>query len=113
MSSVFEIARLILADRERYNVSFECDESSGKELFSGLTDNSIWLSRDEAESNLIRTKKFSEFYNEETIEVDPPKGNFTSIATCGISGTLIGPPNHHSYQTAIAQLHRSNFANMP
>ncbi|MFL2480476.1 MAG: hypothetical protein ACJ0K4_13080 [Verrucomicrobiales bacterium] len=111
--SVFEIARLILADRERYNVSFECDESSGKELFSGLTDNSIWLSRDEAESNLIRTKKFSEFYNEETIEVDPPKGNFTSIATCGISGTLIGPPNHHSYQTSIAQLHRSNFANMP
>ena len=111
--SVFEIARLILADRERYNVSFECDESFEKELFFGVTDNSIWLSRDEAEANLIRTDKFSEFYNEETIEVDPPKGNFNSIAICGMSGALIAPPNHHSYQTAIAQLHRSNFANMP
>ena len=111
--SVFEIARLILADRERYNVSFECDDSSGKELFFGATDNSIWLSRGEAEANLIRTEKFSEFYNEESIEVDPPKGNFNSIAICGISGALIAPPNHHSYQTAIAQLHRSNFANMP
>ena len=111
--SVFEIARLILADRERYNVFFECDDSSGKELFFGVTDNSIWLSRDEAETNLIRTKKFTEFYNEENIEVDPPKGNFSSIAICGISGSLIAPPNHHSYQPAIAQLHRSNFANMP
>ena len=55
--SVFEIARLILANRERYNVSFECDDSSDKELFFGLTDNSIWLSRAEAETNLIRTKK--------------------------------------------------------
>jgi len=111
--SVFEIARLILANRERYNVSFECDDSSDKELFFGLTDNSIWLSRAEAETNLIRTKKFSELYKEESIEVDPPKGNFSAIAICGISGTLIAPPNHHSYQTAIAKLHRSNFANMP
>lgn len=111
--SVFEIARLILADRERYNVAFECDEGSEKKLFLGLTDNSIWLSRAEAEANLIRTEKFSEFYKEESIEVDPPKGNFNSIAVCGMSGKLIAPPNHHSYQTAIAQLHRSNFRNMP
>ena len=111
--SVFEIARLILANRERYNVSFECDDSSDKELFFGLTDNSIWLSRAEAETNLISTKKFSELYKEESIEVDPPKGNFSAIAICGISGTLIAPPNHHSYQSAIAKLHRSNFANMP
>ena len=111
--SVFEIARLILADRERYNVAFECDEESEKELFLGLNDNSIWLTRAEAEANLIRTDKFLELYKEENIEVDPPKGNFNSVAICGISGKLIAPPNHHSYQTAIAKLHRSNFSNMP
>ncbi|MCP5116015.1 MAG: hypothetical protein GY953_34740, partial [bacterium] len=72
-----------------------------------------WLKKREAINHLPHTPAFKEFYAEETIEGDPPKGNFTSIAKCGFSGKLLGPPNHHSYQIAIAKLHKQRFSDMP
>ena len=46
------------------------------------------------------------------IEVEPPKGNFTVIAVCGLSGALLGPPNFHSYQKNLMDLHQRKFSRM-
>ena len=109
---VFDVARLMLAGRDRYSIVFKRDGDSAPELFSCNADGSAWLSRSEAIAHLPHSAAFAEHYSEEVIEGDPPKGNYTSIAVCGMSGVLIGPPNHHSYQTEIARLHRERFGNM-
>ncbi len=54
----------------------------------------------------------NELYTEETVAIDPPKGNFTAIAVCGFSGALLGPPNHHSFPVNVARLHREEFYNL-
>ncbi|MFP6872584.1 MAG: hypothetical protein VCA55_03660 [Verrucomicrobiales bacterium] len=111
--SVFDIARLVLASRDRYSIVFKRDDEKSPELFTCIPDQSAWLSRPEALANLLNTPAFTEHYKEEKVQGELPKGNYNSIAICGISGKLIGPPNHHSYQTQIAKLHRQQFSNMP
>ncbi len=111
--SVFDIARLVMASRDRYSIAFKRDTETSPELFTCTVDQSAWLSHPEALENLLATSSFSEHYKEEQVQGELPKGNYSSIAICGISGKLIGPPNHHSYQNQIAKLHRQRFSNMP
>ncbi|MBN1558435.1 MAG: hypothetical protein JW951_09860, partial [Lentisphaerae bacterium] len=49
--------------------------------------------------------------SEETIQ-DAPTGHFVCVARCGLSGELLGPPNHHSYMERIREVHRRRFAHM-
>jgi hypothetical protein len=35
------------------------------------------------------------------------------VAQCGMSGVILGPPNHHDYQTQLHKLHTDRFARMP
>ena len=51
-----------------------------------------------------------QFYVEETVQKDPPKGNFTSVARCRLSGTLLGPTNYHGYQPALRALYERRFS---
>jgi len=110
---VFDLARLILNTRDRYGLVFESKGEKkpdgkivpGPKLYLCGLDSSLWLSRQEAVNHAISCKAFSEYYKEEQVTVDPPKGNFSSIAVCGLSGQLLGPPNHHSYQENIIKVH--------
>ena len=61
---------------------------------------------------LLGEETLLKYYDKESVEVEPPKGNYQSIGICGISGTTIGPPNHHSYQKEIINLHKSKFSNI-
>ena len=56
---------------------------------------------------------FAEEFTMEEIEGDAPAGNFTCVAKCGITGELLGPPNHHSYNQRIAEMLRTKCANVP
>jgi hypothetical protein len=38
------------------------------------------------------------------------KGNFTNVARCRLSGTLLGPTNHHAYQPQLRNLYESRFS---
>ena len=110
--SVFEIAKLILSQRERYEISFTLEEPKESELYFCSSNNSLWLSKKEAMSCLLGEETLLKYYDKESVEVEPPKGNYQSIGICGISGTTIGPPNHHSYQKEIINLHKSKFSNI-
>ena len=46
-------------------------------------------------------------------QAEPPKGVYTFVAQCGISGVILGPPNHHDYQNKLRELHESRFSRMP
>ena len=53
-----------------------------------------------------------DYYEAKEIEVEPPKGNFTCVAKCGITGVLIGPPNEHSFNSTIKEMIRTRCPEM-
>src|SRR5206468_7134689 len=75
-------------------------------------DDTIWLDENEA-MNHVLDKHFSTFYATEKTPTDPPKGTYTFVAQCGISGTILGPPNYHDYQNKLRKLHSERFSRMP
>lgn len=107
--SVFDLAKVLLQSRDRFRVTFE---SSGKKFFRCREDQSIWLTKDEAQRHLWRSEWVKKFYEEVQVEGEAPKGSFSAIARCGISNELLGPPNYHGYQEKLAALHRERFSNM-
>ncbi len=109
---LFDVARILLAEKGRCRAIFETLESHAP-LIRGKLDGSVFLTRAEAVRHLWSPVLREQFIEEETIEVDPPAGNFQAIARCGISGQWLGPVNFHSYQTNLRRMHRERFANMP
>lgn len=109
---LFDVAKILLAEKSRCRAVFEAPEPHAP-LIRGKLEESVFLSREEAIRHLWNSELRNELIEEETIEVDPPTGNFQAIARCGVSGEWLGPVNFHSYQTNLRRLHRERFARMP
>ena len=109
---LFDVAKILLAEKSRCRAIFEAPEPHAP-LVMGKLEESVFLTREEAIRHLWNSDQRNELIEEETIEVDPPTGNFQAIARCGISGEWLGPVNFHSYQTNLRRLHRERFARMP
>jgi hypothetical protein len=109
---LFDVAKILLAEKSRCRAIFEALESHAP-LIQGKLEESVFLTREEAVKHLWNSEIRTDLIEEETIEVDPPTGNFQAIARCGISGEWLGPVNFHSYQTNLRRLHRERFARMP
>jgi hypothetical protein len=75
-------------------------------------DDTLWLSEEEAVAHVL-AKHFATFYQTERTATEPPKGKYTFVAQCGMSGVIMGPPNHHDYQNALRKLHAERFSRMP
>lgn len=111
--SVFDAARLVLANGERFHVKFSLAADAPGKLYTVPQDGSLWLSREDALAHFLHSEALKEFYVSEQIELEEPKGNFASVAVCGMSGEPLGPPSHHSYQTNLHRLHRERFSHLP
>jgi hypothetical protein len=110
--SLFDIARILLRNPASYTIELASTSKFPEGPFwLAVADHSVWLSREEAARHLLRTR-LADFYRSETVQVDPPKGNFTVVAVCGMSGTLLGPPNLHDYERRVRELHREKFGRM-
>ena len=109
---VADLAKMVANARQRYQIRLKSDET-GPLLYQCVRDGSVWLTRDEAVSNFLNSKKqLEKYYLIEEVELEAPKGNFSKIAVCGFSGEVLGPPNHHEYQRTVARIHREKFSNM-
>ena len=113
---LFQIAQLVLQKPERYavrlNVRKKPDGAVSQPLFICALDDSPWLSEDEAIAHVLKIH-FATFYQAERTATEPPKGTYTFVAQCGLSGVVLGPPNHHDYQNRLRKLHAERFARMP
>ena len=113
---LFDIAQMILQKPERHNVVFTVNKNAeGKPIQPLLVcalDDTLWLSEDEAVAHILR-KHFATFYQAERTATEPPKGKYTFVAQCGLSGVILGPPNHHDYQNQLRKLHADRFSRMP
>ena len=60
----------------------------------------------------ILATHLSDYYAAEEVACDPPKGAFTCVAKCGLTGELLGPPNLHGYDARIREMLRTRFPDM-
>ncbi len=112
---LFDIAALILKRPEKFDITTALDPQGrglpvGEQWLCTL-DDSLWLSREKAIDHVL-SRHFGMFYQEEKTAADPPKGNFGFVAQCGLSGALLGPPNHHGYQESVRRLHQKRFSHL-
>ena len=113
---LFEIAQLIVQKPERYRVKIESKKNAegapAQPLFTCALDDTVWLTEQEAVSHILQNH-FATFYQAEKTPCDPPKGVYTFVAQCGMSGVVLGPPNYHDYQNQLRRLHQARFDRMP
>lgn len=109
---LFELSRLILKLSDRYGVRLAPLSAETPGLFRVRADGSLWTTRKEATDHLLN-RHLEKFYRRSTVATEPPKGAFTVIAQCGMSGVLLGPPNHHEYTSKVIALHAARFKTMP
>ncbi len=113
---LFQIAQLVLQKPERYSVQLgvkkKGDGTVAQALFVCALDDSPWLSEDEAVAHVLKNH-FATFYQTDRTATEPPKGTYTFVAQCGMSGVILGPPNYHDYQNQLRKLHTERFARMP
>ncbi|HEY3932540.1 MAG TPA: hypothetical protein VGM58_09255 [Verrucomicrobiae bacterium] len=113
---LFQIAQLVLEKPERYSVHLavkkKSDGTIAQPLFVCALDDTPWLSEDEAVAHVLKNH-FATFYQAERTATEPPKGTYTFVAQCGLSGAILGPPNYHDYQNQLRKLHAERFSRMP
>ncbi len=109
---LFDLARLVLEKSERYLVEFKRASDDATALYQVKADGTLWLGEGAALTHALATQ-LDKYYRREQVAVEPPKGNYAFVAVCGLSGTVLGPPNFHDYQSKLLKLHAERFANMP
>ena len=104
--SLFALARLFLEKPGRYEV---CLTANAEAPIYQLGDGVVSADRDFLDRNAFRFTQ-RDFYHIDVIESDPIKGNFFNVARCRLSGTLLGPTNHHTYQPQLRGLYEQRFS---
>lgn len=111
--SLFEVASLFLSKPDYYLIRVEAPAAAGGISFFQCAEcKAIFLDRETASVHAF-AKHFDKFCRKEEQAAEPPKGNFVCIAKCGLSGVLLGPPNYHGYTDKVAEIHRTQYPDMP
>ena len=132
---LFDIGHLVLKKADRYRIQINAlqrtvekpkqgddgkpslessagnSQSSPAKLFVCGLDDTLWLSEQEAVDHALTTH-FATFYSAEKLPTNPPKGVYTFVAQCSVSGVILGPPNYHDYQNKLRKLHTERFVRM-
>jgi hypothetical protein len=105
--SLFALARLFLEKPARYELKLTAPAESP--LFQLGEHGAVSADRDFLERSAFRFAK-SDFYRIDVTETEPIKGNFTNVARCRLSATVLGPTNHHDYQRRLRNLYEQRFS---
>ena len=105
--SLFALARLFLEKATRHDVQLTAPPEFS--LFQLGENGAVSVDRQFLERNAFRFAQ-NDFYKIDITETEPIKGNFTNVARCRLSGTLLGPTNHHDYQRRLRNLYEQRFS---
>ncbi len=128
---LFEITKAVLEKNERFVAVIQrkapegtrpaADSAEGGEsappsaklapLYMSVPDH-LPFDTEEAAIQHVLKHHLGQFFETQEVEIEPPKGNFPIINKCGITGELLGPPNHHRYQQVLQQHHATKLARM-
>jgi hypothetical protein len=104
--SLFALARLFLEKPERYEV---CLRATGEAPLYQLGDGVVSIDQEFLDRNAFRFVQ-RDFYKIDVVESEPIKGNFSNVARCRLSRTLLGPTNYHTYQPQLRSLYEQRFS---
>ena len=109
---LMQVAGLFVSNPGSCEVRLEIDHAVKDMVFfqckvCGL----ITLSEDSLYRHMMQ-KHLDDFLVKEEKEVTAPEGKFTCVMQCGLSGLLIGPPNHHSTAERIREIRTTQYPNM-
>ncbi len=104
---LFGTARMFLEKPERHALRITSTDAA--HLLHQLDHGPVGFDSSLLDRNAFRSL-WTEYYKEEATEVEPPKGNYTSVALCRSTGHLLGPTNHHAYQVALRRLYEERFS---
>ncbi|MDW8343881.1 MAG: hypothetical protein RMM51_05250 [Verrucomicrobiae bacterium] len=113
--ALFDLAKLLLHKAERHRVRITCKpDAAGNRppLYFVAQAEAPFLTRDEA-ARYIFQRHFDWIAETVVQEVEPPKGNFTFVNRCGITGEWLGPPNYHEYQNILVRHHQTRIPHVP
>lgn len=112
--SLFEVASLFLSKPEFYAIRLSLTNEAPADfaLYQCSECRAVFFEREAAAVHGFAAH-FEKACRKEERQVDPPKGNFVCVARCGLSGVLLGPPNHHGFNDRVTELHRTRFAHLP
>lgn len=105
-----DIVKLFQRDDKSMVVRIE-SRDQGNPLFQCRKCGMPGLTADDITEHLFK-EHWNDFFDCEEIEVDPPSGNFPCIAKCGLTGELLGPPNHHSFAARVREIVAERFPGM-
>jgi hypothetical protein len=105
--SLFALARLFLEKATRHDVQLTAPPDSP--LFQLGENGAVSVDRQFLERSAFRFAQ-KDFYKIDITETEPIKGNFTNVARCRLSGTFLGPTNHHDYQRRLRNLYEQRFS---
>ena len=105
--SLFVLARLFLEKPGRYEVRLTAKTEAP--LYQLGEEGGVSVDREFLERNAFRFAQ-RDFYQVNVVESDPIKGSFSNVARCRLSGTLLGPTNHHAYQPQLRSLYEQRFS---
>lgn len=105
---LFGLARMFLERPERHRVRIRSLNDSV--MLYQLGDDGPIAMEVAALERIAFNEKKDDFYTSEIVEKEPIKGNFTSVARCGLSGRLLGPTNYHTFQKVIRSLYEQRFS---
>ncbi|HEY0792008.1 MAG TPA: hypothetical protein VGD78_13170, partial [Chthoniobacterales bacterium] len=105
---LFGLARMFLERPERHRVRVRSLDNQ-KMLYQLGNDGPV-ATEPAALERLAFPQYKDEYYESETVEKEPIKGNFTSVARCTLSGRLLGPTNYHTFQTTLRSLYEQRYS---
>ena len=108
-----DLAKVVMGAFDRYDLVFMKQENGPDLYHCKHGDGACFISRQEAVKHLWNAEWLPRYYESVEQEVEAPKGDFKAIAKCSLNNELIGPVNWHGYQSALMNLHRTKFSDMP
>ena len=110
---LLNLATLLASKPEFCCVKIEpARDAEGLELYQCRTCKMPALDRASLFLHALRTH-FGDYFDKQETEGEAPTGQFVCVARCGLSGILLGPPNHHSYAGRLQEVHRTRYPGMP
>ncbi|MBI2438049.1 MAG: hypothetical protein HYV36_04450, partial [Lentisphaerae bacterium] len=112
---LLEVAALFISKPDFYAVKHEVEpEGAGTAalfLYQCAVCQAVFLDCNLTVAHALN-RHLDLFYAREETTVEPPKGTFTAVARCPLSGELLGPPNYHEFNERLAELHSTRFSAM-
>lgn len=112
---LFTVAKLILQKPERFAVTIRRKpdaEGVIAPLYLSLLDDLPFESEREAMMYIV-DHHVGEFFDVQEEEVEAPKGSFTCVHRCGITGQLLSAPNYHRYKAILRDHFNSKIHSIP